>query len=223
MSVEQQLRDLMRERILVLDGAMGTLIQRHELTEEQFRGERFANHPRDLRGSNETLNLSQPQIIRSIHDDYLDAGADIITTNTFNANAISLSDYGLESLSEEINRTAASLARPAADEATRANPDKPRFAAGSLGPTNKTASISPEVNEPGARNVPWDQLVDAYTTSARGLVAGGVDILLIETIFDTLNGKAAIFAVESLFEQLGNRIPVIVSATIVDQSGRNLS
>src|SRR5690242_2599802 len=160
----------MGERILVLDGAMGTLIQRHELSEEQFRGERFAEHPRDLRGSNETLNLTQPDVIRSIHDDYLDAGADIITTNTFNANAISLTDYGLQEMSEEINRSAAQLAREAADEATRANPDKPRFVAGSLGPTNKTASISPDVNDPGARNVTWDQLVDAYKTSARGLV-----------------------------------------------------
>jgi len=223
MSKELQLRELMRERIVVLDGAMGTLIQRHELTEEQFRGERFAGHARDLRGANEVLNLIQPGIIADIHRQYLDAGADIITTNTFNANAISLSDYGLQELSEEINRAAATLARQAADEAMVANPAKPRFVAGSLGPTNKTASISPDVNDPGARNVTWQQLVDAYQTAARGLVAGGVDILLIETIFDTLNGKAAIFAVESLFEELGRRVPVIVSATIVDQSGRNLS
>ena len=222
-SAEEQLRSLMRERIVVLDGAMGTLIQRHELSEEQFRGERFVDHERDLRGANEVLNLSQPDIIRGIHDEYLDAGADIITTNTFNANAISLSDYGLQDLSEEINRTAASIARAAADAATARTPDKPRFVAGSLGPTNKTASLSPDVNDPGARNVTWDQLVAAYRAAARGLVEGGADVLLIETIFDTLNGKAAIFGVESLFEEIGHRVPVIVSATIVDQSGRNLS
>jgi 5-methyltetrahydrofolate--homocysteine methyltransferase len=213
----------MRERILVLDGAMGTLIQREQLTEEQFRGERFADHPRDLKGSNEALNLTRPQVIRAIHDEYLDAGADIITTNTFNGTAVSLAEYGLADLAEEINREAGRLAREAADAATALTPKQPRFVAGSLGPTTKTASISPDVNDPGARNVTWDELVAAYTTAARGLVDGGVDILLIETIFDTLNGKAAIFAVESLFEELGRRLPVIVSATIVDQSGRNLS
>src|SRR4051794_15868067 len=222
MSTEERLRDLMRERIVVLDGAMGTLIQRHELTEEEFRGERFATHSRDLRGANEVLNLTRPDIIRGIHDAYLDAGADIISTNTFNGTAISLADYALVEQAEEINRVAASLARAAADAATAATPEKPRFVAGSLGPTNKTLSISPDVNDPGARNVTWEQLVDAYTTAARGLIAGGADILLIETIFDTLNGKAAIFAVESLFEEMGYRVPLIVSATIVDQSGRNL-
>ena len=205
MDAEQQLKDLMRERILVLDGAMGTLIQRYELSEEQFRGERFADHPRDLKGSNEALNLTRPDIIRGIHDEYLDAGADIITTNTFNGTAVSLAEYGLADEAEEINRTAAALAREAADAAAALTPNKPRFVAGSLGPTNKTASISPDVNDPGARNVTWDELVAAYKTAARGLVAGGVDILLIETIFDTLNGKAAIFAVESLFEELGCR------------------
>jgi 5-methyltetrahydrofolate--homocysteine methyltransferase len=223
MSTEHRLRELMRERILVLDGAMGTVIQRRELSEQQFRGDRFADHGRDLRGANEVLNLTQPDVIRRIHDEYLDAGADIITTNTFNANAISLADYGLESLSRDINEAAAALARAAADAATARTPDRPRFVAGSMGPTNKTASISPDVNDPGARNVTWDQLVAAYTDAARGLIEGGVDILLIETIFDTLNGKAAIFAVESLFEELESRVPVIVSATIVDQSGRNLS
>ncbi len=212
-----------RERIVVLDGAMGTLIQSHELGEADFRGERFANHPRDLKGSNEALNLTQPQIIRAIHDAYLDAGADIITTNTFNATAISLADYGLGADAQEINREAATIARAAADAATAQTPARPRFVAGSLGPTNRTASISPDVNDPGARNVTWDELVDAYATAARGLVAGGVDILLIETVFDTLNGKAAIFAVESLFEELGIRLPVIVSGTITDQSGRTLS
>src|SRR4051794_29364951 len=223
MSTEERLRDLMRERIVVLDGAMGTLIQRHELTEEEFRGERFATHSRDLRGANEVLNLTRPDIIRGIHDAYLDAGADIISTNTFNGTAISLADYALQEHVEEINRAAAAIARAAADAATARTPDKPRFVAGSLGPTNRTASISPDVNDSGARNVTWQQLVDAYATAARGLVAGGADILLIETIFDTLNGKAAIFGVESLFEELGYRVPLIISATIVDQSGRNLS
>ena len=162
MSTEELLKDLMRERILVLDGAMGTLIQRHELTEEQFRGERFADHPRDLKGANEALNLTQPDIIRGIHGAYLDAGADIITTNTFNGTAISLAEYGLEDQVEEINRAAAALARSAADAQTQRTPDKPRFVAGSLGPTTKTASISPDVNDPGARNVTWDELVAAY-------------------------------------------------------------
>ncbi len=223
MNKEELLRGLMRERILVLDGAMGTLIQRHELTEADFRGARFADHPRDLKGANEALNLTQPDIIRGIHDAYLQAGADIITTNTFNGTAVSLAEYGLERHVEEINRAAASLARAAADDATAADPAKPRFVAGSLGPTTKTASISPDVNDPGARNVTWDELVAAYTSAARGLVQGGADILLIETIFDTLNGKAAIFAVETLFEELGERLPVIVSGTITDQSGRTLS
>ena len=213
----------MRERILVLDGAMGTLIQQRVLDETAFRGQRFTDHERDLKGANEALNLTQPAVIRQIHEEYLAAGADIISTNTFNANAISLADYGLEDLSQEINRAAAAIARAAADDATRATPRRPRFVAGSLGPTNKTASISPDVNDPGARNVTWEQLVDAYTGAARGLLDGGADILLIETIFDTLNGKAAIFAIETLFEELGTRVPVIASGTITDQSGRTLS
>ena len=217
------LPELMRERIVVLDGAMGTLIQAHELDEAGFRGERFVDHPRDVRGANELLNLTRGDVIAGIHARYLAAGADIVTTNTFNATRISMADYALEPYVEEINRAAAQIARRTADEATARSPDKPRFVAGSLGPTNKTASISPDVNDPGARNVTWDQLVEAYTEAARGLVEGGVDILLIETIFDTLNGKAAIFAVESLFEELGFRLPVIVSGTITDQSGRTLS
>ncbi|MEP7378845.1 MAG: methionine synthase [Chloroflexota bacterium] len=219
----ERLPGLLRERILVLDGAMGTLIQAHSLDEAGFRGELFKDHPRDLRGANETLNLVRPDIVRAIHMQYLDAGADVISTNTFNGTRISMADYALEPYVEEINRTAAALAREAADEATAKNPDKPRFVAGSLGPTTKTASISPDVNDPGARNVTWDELVAAYHEAARGLVAGGTDILLIETIFDTLNGKAAIFAVETLFDELGFRLPVIVSGTITDQSGRTLS
>ena len=217
------LKQLLKERILVLDGAMGTMIQGYELSEADFRGGRFAGHGRDLRGANEVLNLTRPDVIGQIHAAYLAAGADIISTNTFNANAISMADYALESVAQEMDHAAATIARGAADEQTGRTPDKPRFVAGSLGPTNKTASLSPDVNDPGARNVTWDQLVAAYTSAARGLVEGGVDILLIETIFDTLNGKAAIFAVLSLFEELGERLPVIVSGTITDQSGRTLS
>jgi 5-methyltetrahydrofolate--homocysteine methyltransferase len=217
------LPQLLRERILVLDGAMGTLIQEHQLSEADFRGERFAGHSRDLRGANEVLNLVRPDVIEAIHARYLEAGADVISTNTFNGTRISMAEYGLETQVEEINRAAAEIARHAADEAAQRTPEKPRFVAGSLGPTTKTASISPDVNDPGARNVTWDELVTAYQEAARGLAAGGADILLIETIFDTLNGKAAIFAVETLFEQVGFRLPVIVSGTITDQSGRTLS
>jgi 5-methyltetrahydrofolate--homocysteine methyltransferase len=214
---------MLRERIVVLDGAMGTMIQRYQLDEAAFRGERFADHDHDLRGANDVLVLTRPDVIREIHDAYLEAGADIISTNTFNANRMSMADYALEPIVEELNRAAATIARAAADAATAQDPAKPRFVAGSLGPTNKTASLSPDVNNPGARNVTWDELVSAYTESARGLVAGGADILLIETIFDTLNGKAAIFAVEALFDELGYRLPTIVSGTITDQSGRTLS
>jgi 5-methyltetrahydrofolate--homocysteine methyltransferase len=216
-----RLPELIGQRILVLDGAMGTLIQQHQLDEAAFRGDRFADHPRDLRGENDLLSLTQPAVIAGIHRQYLDAGADIIETNTFNANAISLADYALEPYAEEINRAAAALARQAADAAETAN--RPRFVAGSLGPTNRTLSISPDVNDPGARNVTWDQLVGAYRDAARGLVDGGADLLLIETIFDTLNAKAAIFAVESLFEEIGFRLPLMISGTITDASGRTLS
>ena len=209
--------------VIVVDGAMGTLVQRYDLTEDEFRGDRFRDHTHDLKGANDVLVLTRPQVIREIHDQYLAAGADIIETDTFNANAISMADYALQNVAEEMNLVAATIAREAADAFTATNPDKPRFVAGSLGPTNKTASLSPDVNDPGARNVTWDQLVSAYHDAARGLVAGGADILAIETIFDTLNGKAAIFAVEQLFDELGFRIPVIVSGTITDQSGRTLS
>jgi 5-methyltetrahydrofolate--homocysteine methyltransferase len=217
------LAGLVGQRILVLDGAMGTMIQRHELDEAAFRGERFADHPRDLRGANEILNLTRPQVIRDIHRAYLDAGSDIISTNTFNANAISMADYGLEPHVGELNRAAAQLARATADEHENADPDRPRYVAGSLGPTNKTASLSPDVNDPGARNVTFDELVTAYGEAARGLIEGGADILLIETIFDTLNAKAAIFAVEAVFDELGTRLPVMISGTITDASGRTLS
>jgi 5-methyltetrahydrofolate--homocysteine methyltransferase len=219
-----ELACLLRERILVLDGAMGTMIQDQRLDEAAYRGDRFAardEYPSDLAGDNDLLSLSNPDVIREIHRAYLEAGADIICTNTFNGTRISQADYGLEDLCYEMNLAAASLAREAADEASI--PDRPRFVAGSLGPTSKTASISPDVNDPGARNVTFDELVAAYLEAARGLVDGGADILLIETIFDTLNAKAAIFAVESLFEEHGRRWPVIVSGTITDASGRTLS
>ena len=212
---------MLRERILVLDGAMGTMIQAHHLDEAAYRGERFASYAGDLAGDNDLLSLSNPQVIRSIHRSYLDAGADIICTNTFNGTRISQADYGLEDLCYELNVAAAELAREAADEVATA--DRPRFVAGSLGPTSKTASISPDVNDPGARNITFEDLVAAYLEEALGLVDGGADILLIETIFDTLNAKAAIFAVERLFDEHGRRWPVIVSGTITDASGRTLS
>lgn len=212
---------ILSERIMVLDGAMGTAIQRDRPDEAGYRGERFADHPSDLVGNNDLLTITQPQIIRAIHEEYLRAGADIIETNTFNANAVSLADYGLEDLDYELNYEAARLARAAADEV--ATDDRPRWVAGALGPTTRTASISPDVNDPGARNVSFDQLADAYLTAARGLVDGGADLLMIETIFDTLNAKAAIFAVETLFEEQERRWPVIISGTITDASGRTLS
>jgi len=211
----------LRSRILVLDGAMGTMIQGYSPSEEQYRGTRFAHWAQDLKGNNDLLTLTQPQIIEEIHAGYLAAGADIIQTNTFNANRISMADYAMEELSFELNREAASLARRVADQAS--TPDKPRFVAGSLGPTNRTASISPDVNNPVARNVTFDQLVEAYYEAVDGLVAGGADLLMIETIFDTLNAKAAIFAVEKYFDDHDMRMPLIISGTITDASGRTLS
>lgn len=211
------------QRILLLDGAMGTMIQAHKLEEVDFRGERFAQWKSELKGNNDLLVLTQPQIIQQIHTEYLEAGADIIETNTFNANRISLADYRMEDLAFEINLAAARLAREAVDEAVRKSPEKPRFVAGILGPTNRTASISPKVNDPGFRNTSFDELVDAYQEAIHGLINGGVDILLIETIFDTLNAKAAIFAVQSYFEQHELRVPVMISGTITDASGRTLS
>ncbi|QWC87043.1 methionine synthase [Nocardioidaceae bacterium] len=214
---------MLRERVLVIDGAMGTAIQRDRPDEAGYRGARFADHPSDVEGNNDLLSLTQPQIITDIHREYLEAGADIIETNTFNANAISMIDYDMVDLVYELNHTSARLARAAADEVTAADPDRPRFVAGALGPTSRTASISPDVNDPGARNITWDELVHAYLEAAQGLVDGGADLLIIETIFDTLNAKAAIFAVETLFEQTGRRWPVIISGTITDASGRTLS
>jgi len=211
----------LRERILVIDGAMGTAIQRDRPDEAGYRGERFKDWPSDVVGNNDLLTITQPQIIEGIHREYLEAGADILETNTFNANAISLSDYGMEELAYELNHAGAALARSVCDEFS--TPEKPRYVAGALGPTTRTASISPDVNDPGARNVSYDQLVAAYLEAARGLVDGGADMIFIETIFDTLNAKAAIFAVETLFEEYGRRWPVVISGTITDASGRTLS
>jgi 5-methyltetrahydrofolate--homocysteine methyltransferase len=213
---------LLRERILVLDGAMGTMIQQHKLTEGDFRG-RFHDHAHDLKGDNDLLVLTKPEVVRAIHDEYLAAGADILETNTFSATGIAQADYGMQSQVRAMNREAARIAREACDAWTARTPDKPRFVAGAMGPTNRTASISPDVNDPGARNVTYDELVATYTEAVEGLAEGGADIILVETIFDTLNAKAALFAVESFFDRVGQRLPVIISGTITDASGRTLS
>ncbi|NLF63270.1 MAG: dihydropteroate synthase, partial [Chloroflexi bacterium] len=221
MDATERVRQELERRILVLDGAMGTMIQSYELGEADFRGERFAGWPRDLMGNNDLLNLTQPDVIRAIHEAYLEAGADIVETNTFNANAISQVDYGMSELAYEMNLAGARLVREAVDSV--AGDGRPRFVAGALGPTNRTASLSPNVNDPGYRNVTFDQLEAAYYDAARGLVDGGVDLLLIETIFDTLNAKAAIFALLRLFDERGARLPITISGTITDASGRTLS
>jgi 5-methyltetrahydrofolate--homocysteine methyltransferase len=221
------IRAHLHRRILVLDGAMGTMLQRHRLTEADYRGigntDRFAAWPSDLKGNNDLLVLTQPDIVAGVHREYLAAGADILETNTFNANAISMADYGMEALSYELNVAGATLARRVCDEFEGTDPSRPRWVAGVLGPTNRTASISPEVENPGARNVTFDQLVDAYLEATRGLVDGGADLLMVETIFDTLNAKAALFAIETFFEQAGTTVPVMISGTITDASGRTLS
>ena len=219
----EALRALLLERILFLDGAMGTMIQRHTFSEAEYRGERFADWDSDLQGNNDLLTLTQPETISQIHRAYLEAGADIVETNTFNAQRISLADYNMVDLAYELNYESARLARVQCDEMTASDPTRPRYVAGALGPTNRTASISPDVNDPGARNVTYEELVAAYLEQAGGLVDGGADLLLIETIFDTLNAKAAIFAIETLFEQRGRRWPVMISGTITDASGRTLS
>ena len=220
---QQQLQHHAQKRILVLDGAMGTMIQRYKLSEQDYRGEQYKNWHSDLKGNNDLLAISQPEIIGAIHREYLAAGADIIETNTFNATTISMADYDMQSESRKINLAAAKLAREAADEFTQKTPDQPRFVAGVLGPTNRTASISPDVNDPAKRNVTFDQLVEAYTESTLALMEGDVDLILIETVFDTLNAKAAAFAVQSVFEQQGKQLPVMISGTITDASGRTLS
>jgi 5-methyltetrahydrofolate--homocysteine methyltransferase len=217
------LTQLLARRILVLDGAMGTMIQTYQLGEQDYRGDRFAHWTRDLKGNNDLLSLTQPGIIRAIHAAYLDAGADILETNSFNSTAISLADYGMEELVYELNVASARLAREVADEFERRDPDTPRYVAGVLGPTNRTASLSPDVNDPGFRNVRFDDLVSTYGEAVRGLLDGGADLLLVETIFDTLNAKAALFAIESYFERAGFRVPVMISGTITDASGRTLS
>ncbi|WP_341265756.1 methionine synthase [Morganella morganii] len=217
------LKKALNQRILILDGAMGTMIQRYALNEKEYRGERFSDWPVDLKGNNDLLSITQPDIIREIHHAYLEAGADIIETNSFNSTVISMADYQMESLSDEINEAAAKLARECADEWTRKTPEKPRYVAGILGPTNRTASISPDVNDPAYRNVSYDALVAAYRSSVRALIRGGADIIMIETIFDTLNAKAAIYAVETEFEALGIKLPVMLSGTITDASGRTLT
>jgi 5-methyltetrahydrofolate--homocysteine methyltransferase len=218
-----KLEALLAQRILLLDGAMGTMIQRARLAEEDYRGERFREWARELRGNNDLLALTQPRLIREIHSQYLQAGADIIETNTFNSTSVAMADYGMEGLAKELNRSAAELAKDAAQEWEAKNPQRPRFVAGVLGPTNKTASLSPDVNDPGFRAITFDALVSAYAEAVEGLLDGGVDLVLVETAFDTLNAKAALFAIERVFQARALRLPVVVSGTITDASGRTLS
>ncbi|RNF85329.1 homocysteine S-methyltransferase family protein [Montanilutibacter psychrotolerans] len=239
----QTLQRLLRERILVIDGAMGTMIQQYELAEDDYRGERFAHGydslytvaenahahgdgcgcARDQRGNNDLLSLTRPDIIGSIHAQYLAAGADLVETNTFNSTTISLADYGLEHLARELNETGARLARVACDEAEAADPSRPRFVIGVLGPTSRTASLSPDVNRPGFRAISFDELRVAYREATDGLIDGGADVIMVETVFDTLNAKAALFAIEEAFDARGTRLPVMISGTITDASGRTLS
>ncbi len=216
-----RLPELLGTRILIIDGAMGTMIQRHRLGEAEFRGERLADHPKDLKGNNDLLVLTRPQVILEIHEQYLAAGADLVETNTFGANSIAQEDYGLAHLAREMNVAAARLARQACDR--YATPEQPRFVAGAIGPTPRTASISPDVNDPGARNVSFDELRASYREQAQGLLEGGCDLFLVETIFDTLNAKAALYALDELMEESGERLPVIISGTVTDASGRILS
>ncbi|MGB0671899.1 MAG: homocysteine S-methyltransferase family protein, partial [Rhodospirillales bacterium] len=212
------LHELAARRILILDGAMGTMIQTYKLGEADYRGERFKDWPSDLKGNNDLLSLTQPDIIRDIHKAYLEAGADMVETNTFSSTTVAQADYGMESLAYELNKESARLAREACDAVGTA--DNPRFVAGAIGPTNRTASISPDVNDPGKRNVTFDELAEAYAEAARGLLDGGADILLVETIFDTLNAKAALYAVDEVLSEEEDPIPVMISGTITDLSGR---
>src|SRR5260221_12005526 len=213
----------LESRILILDGAMGTMIQRHKLSEADFRGERFTDHPKDLQGNNDLLILTRPDVIREIHGQYLAAGADIIETNTFSSTTIAQADYLLEHVAYELNVEGARIAKSAAAEWTAKTPDRPRFVAGAIGPTNRTLSISPEVNNPAFRAMTFDELRIAYEEQVRGLVDGGVDLILLETIFDTLNAKAGIVAIENVFTEKGVRLPLMISFTITDKSGRTLS
>ena len=216
------LKDIIESRILVLDGAMGTMIQGYKLGEADYRGQRFADHPSDVKGNNELISLSQPDILRDIHLAYFRAGADFAETNTFGATMVAQADYGMEGLAREMNVMSARIAREAADLAAQED-GRVRFVAGVLGPTNRTASISPDVNDPGFRNITFDALRDAYGEATRGLIEGGADTILVETIFDTLNAKAALFAVQEVFEELGTALPIMISGTITDLSGRLLS
>ncbi|HYG02426.1 MAG TPA: homocysteine S-methyltransferase family protein, partial [Chryseosolibacter sp.] len=218
-----KIEDILRERILVIDGAMGTMIQRHKLEEDDFRGTRFKDHKHPLKGNNDLLSITRPDIIKEIHRQYFEVGADIVETNTFSGTTIAQADYHLEHIVYELNYQSAKIAREVADEFTRKTPDKPRFVAGSMGPTNKTASLSPDVNNPGFRAITFDELAIAFKEQAKGLIDGGADLLLLETIIDTLNVKAALFAIQELFEEIGRTVPVMVSGTITDASGRTLS
>ncbi len=218
-----KIQDILKERILVLDGAMGTMIQRHPLEEVDFRGERFKDHPHLVKGNNDLLSITRPDIIKEIHRQYFEAGADIIETNTFSSTTIAQADYHLESIAYELNFQSAKIAKEVAEEFTKMDPSKPRFVAGALGPTNRTLSLSPDVNNPGYRAVTFDELRIAYKEQALGLLDGGADLLLVETIFDTLNAKACLFAIQELFEEIGKEVPIMVSGTITDASGRTLS
>lgn len=218
-----ELRELLEERILVLDGAMGTMIQRYKLEENDFRNDWLKNHPCELKGNNDLLALTRPDVLREIHQAYFDAGADIAETNTFTSTRIAQADYQLEDMAYEMNLASARIAREVADEYTAANPDKPRFVAGSIGPTNRCASVTPDVNNPGYRNIDFDTLRVAYKEQAAALVEGGVDLLLVETVIDTLNAKAALYAISEVFEEMNRQVPVMVSGTITDASGRTLS
>ena len=219
----KKIEEILKERILILDGAMGTMIQRHKLEEEDFRKGWFENHDHSLKGNNDLLSLTRPEIIEDIHRQYFEAGADIAETNTFSGTWIAQADYALEKYVYDINFHSAKIAKKVAEEFTALNPSKPRFVAGAIGPTNRTASISPDVNDPGYRGISFDQLVDAYSDQTNALMDGGVDILLVETIFDTLNAKAALFAIDQVFKKRGVELPIMVSGTITDQSGRTLT
>ena len=219
----QIISEILKERILVLDGAMGTMIQRYKFSEEDYRGERFKDYSHLLQGNNDLLSLTQPKAIYDIHESYLNVGVDIIETNTFSSTSIAMADYHMEDLIYELNFESAKIASNVSKKFTELNPQKPRFVAGSIGPTNKTASLSPDVNDPGYRAVTFDELVQSYSEQIKALIDGGVDILLVETVFDTLNAKAALFAISSIFEEIGYELPVMVSGTITDASGRTLS
>ncbi|MDN5203159.1 homocysteine S-methyltransferase family protein [Fulvivirgaceae bacterium BMA10] len=218
-----KIQEILEDRILVLDGAMGTMIQQYNLQEEDYRGERFKDHPSALKGNNDLLSITQPDIIKEIHAKYFEAGADIAETNTFSSTSIAQADYQLEDIVYELNYESAKIAKEVADDFTKREPNKPRFVAGSIGPTNSSASISPDVNDPGFRTIGFDGFVASYKEQARGLIDGGADILLVETVFDTLNAKAALFGIQELYDEIGRELPIMVSGTITDASGRTLS